>query len=198
MRIDFLARSNRVALVSAGVVAIVVAVVTVSVVERGLPIGTAGTSSSTSSADGSASDPTSGTAMVGTDLVRVTGTATGNPSAPSIAQLLDRHFAAINARNYDGWADTVVLRRAQDQPRDRWVRAYRSTVDQSVVVENISATSTGLAAQLSFVSIQDLDDAPADLRAQRICWSSTWPLVCAADGMRIGTPERDATRRRAC
>jgi hypothetical protein len=197
-RLDILGRSNRVALVTAGVVAIVVAVVTVSVVERGLPARAANPPASTPSAGGDAADPAPGPTVVGTDLVRVTGAAAGHPSAPAVAQLLHRHFAAINAHDYDEWADTVVPRRARDQPRDKWARAYRSTVDESVVVNSLSATSTGLAAHVGFVSNQDLADAPAELRAQRICWSSTWPLVQVGEGLRIGAPERGATSKRAC
>jgi len=76
--------------------------------------------------------------------------------------------------------------------------AYRSTVDESVVVENLSATSTGMNVQVSFVSNQDSTDAPADLRAQRICWSSSWPLLQAGGELRIGIPARGATSKRAC
>lgn len=67
-----------------------------------------------------------------------------------------------------------------------------------MVVENLSATSTGMTVQVSFVSNQDSTDAPADLRAQRICWSSSWPLLQAGGELRIGIPARGATSKRAC
>jgi len=206
--------ANRTSVIAGAAVAVVIAVVVVSFSVRGGPVRSAPAPSAANRsvtalpaalqpeapagpATGPAAEP-GPPAETGTALVRLDAPAAADPRATTVAQLLDRHFAAINAKDYDGWAGTVVSRRATDQSRESWLHAYRSTTDESVVVTNVTATSSGLAVGLTFVSNQDRVDAPSDVQAERICWSSTWPLVDTADGLRIGIPQRGATSKHAC
>lgn len=131
-----------------------------------------------------------------TALVRLDGAAAGSPAGAGVVELLDRHFAAINSRDFSRWAGTVTSERAGTLTPQRWQRAYRTTVDSSVVVTAIDPGPSGLLVSLSFVSEQDPADAPADLQVARICWTSRWPLDAA--GARIGIPAKGATSRRAC
>ncbi len=135
---------------------------------------------------------------IGTSLVRVTSTAASHPYAASVAALLHRHFTAINQRDYASWSATVVAQRASDQSQSAWLKSYRSTTDESVVVTSISAGSTELTVGLSFTSIQDPVDAPADLPVTRICWEAQWPVVDISNGGRIRAAAKGSTTKRAC
>jgi hypothetical protein len=87
----------------------------------------------------------------------------------------------------------------QQQPADAWQRSYRSTRDSDVTV--ISIVDTGADAvevQLSFVSEQDLADAPRDLRAERICWRSRWPVRDLSSGGVLDIPPAGSTVKNAC
>ena len=157
-------RPNRIWLVVAAVVAVVLAVGGVSLAVRGAPDrDTPGASlwPTPTTAAIAPPMPAPGVAAVPeTGLVRLAADAVEHPSAAAVVQVLDRHFSAINDGDYDRWSGTVVPQRAADQSRASWKRAFRSTVDESVVVEKLETTSYGVAAELSFVSRQALVDAP--------------------------------------
>ena len=122
-----------------------------------------------------------------------------HPAALAVLTLLDRHFSAINARDYAAWTETVVPQRAAHQPMSTWRSAYRSTQDQNVEVLSITASAPdSVNVALSFMSTQDPADAPADLQAARICWQSTWPIVDLSGGGRIATPARGSTTDAVC
>jgi hypothetical protein len=126
-------------------------------------------------------------------------TAADHPAAGAVLALLDRHFTAINDRDYDTWATTVVSRRARQQPRDAWADDYRSTHDSDVRVTAIDdAGPDAVTVELTFVSRQDLADAPANLPAERICWRSRWPVVAISSGGRLDTPPKGSTTGQAC
>jgi hypothetical protein len=135
---------------------------------------------------------------IGTSLVQVSSAAASHPYAVSVAALLDRHFAAINARDYAGWSATVATQRANDQPRSQWLQDYRSTTDGSVVVTSISGGSEDLTVSLSFTSTQNPVDAPPDLPVSRICWDVRWPVADIANGGRIRSAGKGSTTMRAC
>ncbi len=155
------------------------------------------TSNSTSAAP-TTDRPVTPPPAIGTSLVRVTPTAASHPYAAAVAELLDRHFTAINQRDYTSWSSTVVSQRAADQSEAAWQKAYRSTNDDSVVVNSISEGSTGLTVNLSFRSTQQVSDAPSDLPVTRICWESRWPVVDISNGGRIGTAPKGTTTKSAC
>jgi hypothetical protein len=165
MNTGFSRRPDRVWVVAAVVAAVVLAVGGVSLAVRGVPgRATAAPASAPASAGRvpAASAPAaSGSPAPATRLVRLGAGAAGNPSAGAVVQLRDRHFSAINDGDYDRWRTTVVPRRAADQSRASWRRAFRSTVDESVEVDGLTSTSSGIAAEITFVSRQDPADAPA-------------------------------------
>jgi hypothetical protein len=127
-------------------------------------------------------------------LVTLSAQAAAHPQATAVQDLLTAHFTAINDGDYDAWSATVDPRRAADQPQARWTQDFRSTRDSGVTVAAITDGPGGVVVDLSFVSEQDVADAPPDLPAPRICWSSQWPVV---DGV-LGAPQRGSTTRRAC
>ena len=132
-------------------------------------------------------------------VVELTAAAADRPAAGAMLALLDRHFTAINDRDYDTWATTVVSRRARQQPRDAWADDYRSTRDSDVRVTAIDdAGPDAVTVELTFVSRQDLADAPASLPAERICWRSRWPVVAVSSGGRLDTPPKGSTTGQAC
>ncbi len=121
------------------------------------------------------------------------------PQARTVLALVDRHFSAINDRDYTSWSTTVVARRAADQPVEEWARAYRTTQERSVQIRSITAAGPDrVLVELSFVSTQAVSDAPPDLAVPQICWSSTWPVVDVGSGGRIDTPTRGSTTKSAC
>lgn len=132
-------------------------------------------------------------------LVRLGPAAAAHPSAQPVLALAERYFTAINSRDYATWSTTVVPRRATAQPQQAWLRAYRSTSDQSVEITSLTDAGPGaVTVGLSFVSTQDVADAPADLPATRICWQTRWPVLDLAGGGRIDAPPRGTTTKQAC
>jgi hypothetical protein len=131
--------------------------------------------------------------------VTLSSVAASAPDSAVVRALLERHFAAINGRDYDLWTTTVTAARVSDVSRASWLRAYDTTTDETVHVADIRRTGSDSAAvRLSFVSNQDPSDAPADLRASRICWNVEWTIDDLAGGGRIGRSPRDAASRAAC
>jgi hypothetical protein len=133
-----------------------------------------------------------------TALVRLDAGPAAHPAARQVLELLERHFDAINRKDYATWAATVTGRRAAHETPAHWLAAFGSTRDDAVVVTGITATAGGVLVDLSFVSEQDPADAPADLRVGRICWSSHWPIEGVGAGGRIAAPAKGATSQRAC
>jgi hypothetical protein len=203
MNTGFPLRVDRIWFVVGAVAVVVLVVGGASLAVRGVPerapTGAAMTDPAPSTAPrNSSARPTEDAPAPDTGLVRIAAGAAEHPSAAAVRQLLDRHFSAINDGDYDRWATTVVPRRAADQPRTSWRQAYRSTIDESIVVNGITTTSGQLAVELTFTSRQNPADAPADLRVGRICWSSTWPVTTTSGGLLIGTPAEGATSKRSC
>lgn len=155
-----------------------------------------GSADATDDASGSSGTSTSATPTPSTALVTLSGDAATHPRAADVVQLIDRHFSAINAGDYDAWRTTVVAKRAADQPEGTWRTDYQSTVDEAVEISGISdAGSGGLAVTLTFISNQDLSDAPPSLRVPRICWSSTWPVTSDS---KLAVPPPGSSSKRDC
>jgi hypothetical protein len=114
---------------------------------------------------------------VGSGEVQLSGDATQHAAADTVRAQLQRHYDAINERDYAGWRATVVPARAEALPEDDWHDAYASTRDGTIRVDRIDSSADGaLLVRVRFVSTQALEDAPADLPAERICWRSTLPM----------------------
>lgn len=174
------------------VVTVVLAAGTISIALRGGP-------SAIEPAGQPPSPPRPGGTPPQAQLVRFeTSAAAAHPAATGVAALLERHFTAINSRDYDAWVGTVTAERAADQPRSGWLAAYRSTWDDEIVIREIAGGGDRHSVVLTFTSVQDPADAPADLPVGRICWTSTWPIRTAGTDARIDTPSAGATTKRAC
>jgi hypothetical protein len=168
----------------------------IGIAATGLPEVRPAASPGGSEAGGSQAPTPSGAGA--TALVRLGANAAGSPSAPDVLALLDRHFTAINERDFDMWTTTVTTTRSSSQSADQWRQVYRSTVDSNVVVTAIRPTANGLLVSVEFQSRQNPVDAPADLQVGNICWSSRWPLAGDGASLRIGTPAKGATDKRQC
>jgi hypothetical protein len=145
-----------------------------------LVVGGAAALATGASRSGPAEVPAAG---AGPGEVRLSPDAADHPAADAVQEQLQRHYDAINARDYPGWAATVVPARSDALPEDDWQDAYATTRDGSIHVARIDAAPDGaLLVRVRFVSTQDLADAPPDLPAERICWHSTLPMR--------GTPPR--------
>jgi hypothetical protein len=122
----------------------------------------------------------------GPKTVSGTPDATQHPLYGNVRDLLQLYFDSINAKDYAGWQRTVTERRLENQPKDKWLHDYRTTRDGSAVIYRIELAGDDTArVLLTFVSVQDEADAPAELPARCIQWSVVLPLVRQSDGWRI-------------
>lgn len=116
---------------------------------------------------------------VGSREVQLSADAANHPAADAVRAQLQRHYDAINERDYAQWRETVVPARSDALPEDAWRDAYASTQDGSIRVDRIDPApdpDAGLLVRVRFVSTQAVADAPPDLPAERICWRSTLPM----------------------
>jgi hypothetical protein len=138
----------------------------------------------------------------GTATVTLSPDARDHPDGESVRSLLQRHFDAINTRNYPGWAATVVPERVAILPEDAFRKVYATTRDGNVRIDRIEDGarlpngSHDLVVRFRFVSEQDPKDAPEQLRTGRICWASSLPLVGAP--RRIGMTGGGSSLPQAC
>ena len=99
----------------------------------------------------------------GPAAVELSQDAAAHPLADQIRSLLQRHFDAINNRDYAVWTSTVVARRSREMPEPKWQADYVSTRDGSILVHRIEPSPDGTVVLLSFTSTQDAAQAPASL-----------------------------------
>jgi hypothetical protein len=117
-------------------------------------------------------------AGAGPSTVELSADAAAHPAGAAVRAQLQRHFDAINAKDYVQWRGTVVPERVQTLPEPRWQAAYGSTRDGAIRVYRIDDAPGGtLLVRLRFVSTQSVEDAPPELQEPRICWRSTLPMV---------------------
>jgi hypothetical protein len=118
---------------------------------------------------------------VGSSEVQLSPDAANHPAAEDVLAQLQRHYDAINERDYAQWRATVVPARSAALDEGDWQDAYASTKDGFIRVERIdpdrgAGPDGGLLVRVRFISTQAVEDAPPDLRAERICWRSTLPM----------------------
>jgi hypothetical protein len=118
---------------------------------------------------------------VGSSEVELSPDAAAHPAGDDVRAQLQRHYDAINDRDYEAWRATVVAARAAALSEPEWQEAYSTTSDGSIRVERIdpdpdAADEGGLLVRVRFISTQDVEKAPPDLRVERICWRSTLPM----------------------
>ncbi|MCT2584153.1 nuclear transport factor 2 family protein [Actinophytocola gossypii] len=122
----------------------------------------------------------------GPTVVLGTQDAGAHPLFEPVRAVLQTYFDAINARDYEAWTATVTPNRVDRQPREAWLRSYRSTRDGSIVVHRIELAAEGEARVLmKFTSVQDPADAPQELRVPCINWNVVFPLVETDAGWKI-------------
>lgn len=111
----------------------------------------------------------------GSPEVKGTTDATMHPMYRTLRDLLQRHFDAINAKDYRGWVGTVSSQRREQTPEAKWRKDYRSTTDGSIVIYRIEAVGEGsVRALLQLTSVQDVADAPPELQAPCIHWNMVY------------------------
>lgn len=107
-----------------------------------------------------------------------------HPDRAQVVDLLDAHFASINAMDYEAWKPTVVPEKWEYLPEDAWRREYDSTQDSFVRVHRIEpGLDDSLRVQLTFQSRQDPEHAPPQLPERCVQWSVVYALV--TDGPRF-------------
>jgi hypothetical protein len=118
---------------------------------------------------------------VGSSEVELSPDAADHPAGEVVRAQLQRHYDAINGRDYEQWSATVVPARAEALREQEWHKAYATTRDGSIRVERIgqdpdAGAEGGLLVRVRFISTQAVENAPADLPVERICWRSTLPM----------------------
>jgi hypothetical protein len=115
----------------------------------------------------------------GSSDVQLSADAANHPAAESVRAQLQRHYDAINERDYAAWRETVVAARAEALGEEEWQDAYATTRDGTIRVhriETLAGPEAGLLVRVRFISTQAVEDAPPDLAVTRICWRSTLPM----------------------
>ncbi len=114
---------------------------------------------------------------VGSEEVLLSADARTHPAAELVRAQLQRHYEAINAKDYVGWAATVVPERSAVLSEPDWLQDYGSTRDGTIRIDRIDdIEGSRVLVRVRFVSVQDVEDAPADVPARRICWRSSMPM----------------------
>ena len=117
-------------------------------------------------------------AQPGSPTVVGTEDATAHPLYDQTRAVLQTFFDAINARNYDQWRSVVTRGRAEQQSEAEWLHSYRSTHDGSIVIYRIELGEAGVArVLLSFVSTQNEEDGPPELRVPCIRWHVVFAMT---------------------
>jgi hypothetical protein len=117
---------------------------------------------------------------VGDATVLLSADALTHPAHELVREQLQRHYDAINAKDYAGWAATVVAERSDALGEEAWLEAYDSTQDGTIRIDRIDdLPGARVLVRIRFVSIQDVADAPPDAPFRRICWRSSLPM-CGA------------------
>lgn len=127
--------------------------------------------------------------------VVLAGVAADDAQAEEIRALLQRHFDAINNRDYQQWASTVTKEQSAALGSDRWNEEYSTTVDTEIFV--IVINDDPRQAQLTFRSRQDPEKAP-DKKSTCVRWEVTLPLTTVDNTLLIGVSKEHLARYRPC
>lgn len=130
----------------------------------------------------------------GSTRVQFTPDVAAHPAAGDLRELLQTHFDAINARDYDRWSTTVAPDLADARPEPEWVRGYRSTENSDIVAHRLESTPEGdLVVLLSFTSRQDPADAPPDKPSDCLLWRLSYSVEVGDDGEFVFARASDPT-----
>jgi hypothetical protein len=136
----------------------------------------------------------------GDHVVRLSVDASLHPDGERVQALLQRHFDSINEHSYKAWVQTVTEDRVRKIPESRWSADYESTEDGGIVVQRIEASSSErLRAMMTFVSVQDVAKAPAELPERCIRWHVVFPIQAEDGTLRVDVgPENAASQFERC
>lgn len=132
----------------------------------------------------------------GSPGVRLTKDAVDHPRHQAVRDLLQRYFDAVNAKSYRDWRTTVTSQFAAAKPRSEWSHSFRTTRDGSIVVYRIETGGRAeLRVLLSFVSTQDVQDAPPNFPRHCIRWRVVFPLALEHGAWKIAADKAGSTPR---
>ncbi|MGH3758831.1 hypothetical protein [Actinophytocola sp.] len=136
----------------------------------------------------------------GTREVQGTPDASQHPLYETVRGLLQRYFGAINERDYAAWQRAVTSERVERQPRERWLKDYRTTKDGSAVIYRIELDEDDDSARvlMTFTSTQAEEDAPAELPADCINWNVVFALVLEDDWKLDASPAGASPQHERC
>jgi hypothetical protein len=165
----------------------------------GLGIRELGARPAAQTAPSTAPSTTPSTAPPGPGTVELSPDAEAHPQAAAVRSLLQRHFDAINNRDYAAWASTVVARRSREMPESKWQADYVSTRDGSILVQRIEPSPDGTVVLISFTSTQDAAQAPVSLPGSTCTnWWVSYRVVTERGQPRIDAGIRHATLNADC
>jgi hypothetical protein len=114
---------------------------------------------------------------VGDTTVLMSADALTHPAHELVRDQLQRHFDAINDKDYAAWAATVVPERSGPLGPEAWLAEYDSSLDGTIRIDRIDdLQGARVLVRIRFVSTQDLSDAPEGLPERRICWRNSLPM----------------------
>jgi hypothetical protein len=134
------------------------------------------------------SPPASPAPTFGNGTVRVASGLTANPDTASIVTLLDQYFAAINARDYQGYIGLLTPQEQQGLTPAQFASGFRSTVDSGARFASISTAADGrIVAVVTFTSRQNPVDS-VNHREACTNWRISLFLEPNGSGYLIGKP----------
>lgn len=134
----------------------------------------------------------------GPPAVQLAPDAQADPRGEDIRLLLQRHFDAINSKDFAAWKATVTAERARKYLEQKWHEDYRTTQDGSFLVHRIEPVADGsMVVLLSFTSIQDPEKAP-DGQSRCVRWYVSYPLATERGELRLGPGSEDTSQYGRC
>jgi hypothetical protein len=146
------------------------------------PVDTKSPPAAPSTSQTSSHDPNDTTSVYFSDF------ASSDPNFEQVRRALQSYFNAINHRDFDKWLQVMTPIVGAGQIRADWTRGFHSTVDKNMFVYRIEDTGDGADVFGSFISTQNVADAPKELKEPCIQWNMVWPMERLDGVLRIGGP----------
>lgn len=112
--------------------------------------------------------------------------AQGGPDLQAVTALLQSYFTAINQHDYAAYASLLAPSMLQQNSASGFASGYGSTADTDEILTAISATSSGLAATVTFTSTQQPAESPDNSSCDD--WDITLYLAPGGSGYLIQVP----------
>lgn len=134
-----------------------------------------------------APSPAPSPASAPASIVSVAPSAEGDPRVQVVLALLQRYFTAINQHDYRAYASLLAPPVLRQSSASGFASGYASTTDSDATLTGITAaSSSGLAARVTFTSHQEPAESPDNSACDH--WAITLYLVPDGDGYLITTP----------